>query len=99
MAATVNAKDRPRHILREELRRRCREELAELLRGGPHGLDELRHPFVPAPQVFSIHGLELGSREGMRRGTVEQGFAPRPEARVVLNVAKLLDPVEENVAL
>src|SRR5439155_23729124 len=72
---------------------------SRLLRGGPRGLDELRYPLVAALQPVTVHRLELGGREGMRRLAIEERFHPRFQARELLYMAELLDPVEEVVAL
>src|SRR5262245_36664892 len=70
-----------------------------LLRGGSRWLDKLRDPLVAAAQTLAIHRLELGRREGMRRGARKQRFHPRLQSGVFLDLTKLLDPVEKIIAL
>src|SRR5712675_203640 len=72
---------------------------ARLLRRHRRGVDELRQPLVAALHVRSIHRLELGRRERVRRGTRHHGVGPRLEAREFLDVAELADPVQEDIAL
>src|SRR5215472_2828770 len=70
-----------------------------LFRGDLRCRDELRHPLLSPFKVLAVHRLELGRWEGVRRGALEQCRAPSLEPRKRLDMAELLHPVQEEVAL
>src|SRR5260370_8205440 len=73
--------------------------ISPLFRGDLRCRDELRHPLLSAFKVLAVHRLELGRQEGVRRWALEQCRAPSLEPRKRLDMAKLLHPVQQEVAL
>src|SRR3954470_16507238 len=63
------------------------------------GVDELRDVDAPFLHALAIEALELGRREGMRRGTGEERVRPGLQPRKLLDLADALDAVEEVIAL
>src|SRR5258708_36562175 len=58
-------------------------------------IDELRDPLVAALEGRAVHRLELGWREGMRRGAPQQHVAPCLETRELLEMPERLHAAGE----
>src|SRR5258708_16024692 len=81
------------------LRAFATKPVSSLFRGDLRCCDELRHPLLSAFKVLAVHRLELGRRGGVRRWALDQCCAPSLEPRECLDMAELLHPVQDEVAL